>query len=191
MKTNTDTAQAVDTNTCVVYSHTFSNGTRYFGNGVSEKRAFNKGGRGKKYLEQFALDPNPVIQILATGLTPSEADVLEQKLFDEYVSSSGVKLQQRPSGKDLQKSIESSNSDAHKLAMNSPETREKIRIANTGKTHSSEHREKIRIANLGNTNGTRANCKVISMLDGRVTSHCRSSHWNKKNPDYFGTWVDL
>ena len=35
------------------------------------------------------------------------------------------------------------------------------------------------------------NRKVVSMLDGRVTSYGCSVGWNKKNPDYIGTWVDL
>jgi hypothetical protein len=217
---NTETS--VGEATCIVYSHTFSNGTKYFGNGVSEKRAFaqGKGKRGEKYLYQFELDSNPQIEIIASGLTPSEADALEQKLFDDYVANGGKALQKRPSGTDLQNCIARANSDEYKIAISSPETKEKMRIAKAGennpmlgkthspetkekmriaktgenhpmfgKTHSPETKEKMRIAILGKTSSVYR--KVISMLDGRVTSHNMTTHWNKKNQDYVGTWVDL
>jgi hypothetical protein len=35
------------------------------------------------------------------------------------------------------------------------------------------------------------NTKLISMLDGRVTSLSQHTRYNKKNPDYIGTWVLL
>lgn len=206
----THTELAVGEATCVVYSHTFNNETKYFGNGVSEKRAFKKGGRGKKYLEQFTLDPNPKIEILATGLTPSEADALEQKMFDEYIASDGMKLQKRPSCENLQRNISRSNSDAYRRAMDSQEyraaisaanrrvkkgvprtaqTKTAIAVAKRGIPLSAEHRAAISAGR--NANSAVSNRKVISMLDGRITSHAMSSNWNKKNPDYVGTWIDL
>lgn len=195
----------VERNTCVVYSHTFSNNTKYFGNGVSEKRAYKQSSRGKRYLNQFDLDPNPKIDILATGLTPAEADFLERTLFDEYVDVGGLRIQNRPSGQDLQKSVTGANSEAFKIYSSTPrsvEAIEKLRLShfgntsgagNKGKKHSPEHIEKRRVALLGNTHtlGKRIHRAVISMLDGRVTSSNNTTKWNKNNPSYIGTWVDL
>ena len=70
---------------------------------------------------------------------------------------------------------------------------EKARIANQrriGTTLSPEHRQKI---SHGQKTGKRntANRKVISMLDGRVTTAAHAGRFDKKNVDYVGTWVDL
>jgi hypothetical protein len=181
---------SVELNTCVVYSQTFKNGTKYFGNGISAKRAYAKRGRGKRHLEQFENDPNPKVEILASGLTPAEADALEQKLFDMYITNGGIRLQKRPSGLDLQTSIARSTSDAHRDVMNSKEYREKMRIIQTGRKYSAEVRKNMRMAGLARQNNQQ-NRRVISMLDGRVTTYNITPRWNKKNPDYTGTWVDL
>jgi hypothetical protein len=58
------------------------------------------------------------------------------------------------------------------IAQSRPEVKAKKSIAQKGKLH-------------------RGHRKVISMLDGRVSTAAQSSRWNKKNPDYIGTWVDL
>ena len=160
--------------TCIVYTHTFNNGNKYFGNGTSSNRAYENRGRGPKYVEQLSQDSQPQVQITATDLTPIEADTLEQKLFDDYVGSGGLALQRRPSGIDLQRNISRSNSDAYKLAMASP-----------------EYSASVSASLIGNSNGRTAQRKVISMLDGKITNHACSSGWNKKNPEYIGTWVDL
>lgn len=33
--------------------------------------------------------------------------------------------------------------------------------------------------------------KVMSVLDGKITSKSRAGHWNKKDPAYIDTWVTL
>lgn len=204
----------------LVYIHIFNNGVKYFGNAVDPARPYAfGGGRGKQYLEQYELDSNPTIEIIASGLTVEEADTLERRLFDEYIADGGLKIQNRPSGGDLARNVSrSAKVDPENLskallgntirrgARQSEVSRNKMSKAKSGKKNpnygkslsksakielskshtgvpkSKEHREAVSAA---------SNYKVISSLDGRITTHAVSSKWNKKNPAYIGTWSKL
>jgi hypothetical protein len=67
-------------------------------------------------------------------------------------------------------------SEAHK------ENLSKVKLGVPLGPQSESHRENI---------STASKYKVISMLDGRITTHNNETRWNKKNPDYIGTWVRL
>jgi hypothetical protein len=185
----------------LVYIHIFADGSKYFGNGVNAKRPWNfKKSRGPQY--QAALDAHgiPIVQI-RTNLTITEADLLEQALFDRYISQGGIALQRRPYGNDLQtaimRSAKASYSDEWRANVSSAtkgrklsdEARRNMSLGQTGRRFSDEHRNKLSLAKL--INPGQGNRKVISMIDGRVTTAAQAGHWNKKNPDYIGTWVDL
>jgi hypothetical protein len=203
---NTDYAvgEATPVRNALVYTHTFSNGAKYFGNGVKQSRPYEFGsGRGKKYQEQFELDPNPTIEIIASGLTVEEADKLEQQLFDEYIANGGLKIQSRPSGKDLVNNIAMNAKVDHQ----NPERCKKISESKTGvprpeatkekmrNPKSEAHKENISKALIGVPKSKEHKeslyYKVISMFDGRVTTHNKETYWNRQNPDYIGTWVRL
>ena len=177
-------------NNALVYIHIFADGSKYFGNGVNDQRPFTQGSRGKKYQEALEKYEEPVVQV-RRNLTIVESDTLERDLFDRYIATGGVALQKRPSGKDLQMAV-MRNSRADPLNMCKPksdEAKRKMSIAQRGKPKSDETKRNMSIAQRGKPN--RGRRKVISMLDGRVTNASASGHWNKKNPDYIGTWVDL
>jgi hypothetical protein len=176
----------------LVYAHTFNNGVKYFGNAVDPTRPYNfSKGRGKKYLAQYELDPNPTIDIIASKLTVEEADALERKLFDEYELAGGVRCQQRPSGKDLQDQIHRSSCVDYQCPVRRKKLSETGRLVHPdfsgennpfyAKSHTDETKEKI----------SKANYKVISSLDGRISSRYQYTYWNKKNPAYIGTWSKL
>jgi hypothetical protein len=207
---NTNNVVEENTRNAFVYIHIFADGSKYFGNGVKPDRPFKQGGRGPKYMEALIKNGAPVIQI-RRNLTVDEADDLERTLFDKYVTNNQP-LQRRPTGNDLKTAIRRGNStDPIKLSkakLGKPLSKnhaESIGKANKGKRRSKVFCENISIRMQGNTafSGKRhstdaiqritASChrKVISMIDGRITTHIKTGHWNKKNPDYIGTWVDL
>jgi hypothetical protein len=117
-------------------------------------------------------------------------------------------------GKNLTNAHKTKISENHARHMlgktHSEETKAKISEKKIGKTHSEETKAKISKNNARNMLGkdftvehkakisqskkgktTAAHRKVISMLDGRVTAANQVWRYNKKNPDYIGTWVDL
>ncbi len=142
----------------LVYTHTFSNGATYFGNATNSKRPYSFV-RGKRYNSLVLLYGNPDVRIIASGLSIAEADSMEQSLFDEYVRQGGVKLQNRPSGGDLQRQIDRcSKADPTVWTglKRSKESREKMSVARigmtngmTGKSHSDVTKAKISKANKG------------------------------------------
>ena len=248
-------------NNALVYIHIFADGTKYFGNAVRASRPFDFKNRNDKWLEAYAKFGAPVVQT-KRNMTISDADALEQSLFDRYIANGGVKLQIRPRGNELSQFTKGhALTEEHKQKISkankdrevSDETRKKLSQAHKGRKHTDEAkrnmseaqkgnkngvgnkgftgkhtdeaRRKISEGGKGNTNGAgnkgskrseetrakmsaaskgkpksptaianstaRSHRKVISMLDGRVTSAGASGRWNKKNPDYIGTWVDL
>lgn len=166
-------------NNALVYIHIFVDGSKYFGNALNSKRPFDFKSRNKKWLDAFQQNGEPTVQI-RRNLTIEEADALEQELFDRYIAKDGLKLQKRPNAIDLATAYYSNLGNKHG-------------VGNKGFTgkHTEAARIKISEAGKGNTYNARAHREVISMLDGRVTNAAQSGRWNKTNPDYIGTWVDL
>ena len=200
-------------NNALVYIHIFADGSKYFGNAVNPKRPWDFNKRNDKWLNAFATNGAPVVQI-KRNMTVCEADALEQWLFDRHVANGGVKMQQRPSGNDLANA--SFSGSRNKGNQPSVDTKQKISIAQKGKNLSDDHKKKLSEAKKGRqlseetkqkmseakkgkpkseahikAVSAKVNRKVISMLDGRITIATQVSRWNKKNPEYAGTWVDL
>jgi hypothetical protein len=187
----------------LVYTHTFSDGSVYFGNAVNPNRPFTKGGRGSKYLTHLEKHGEPVVKIVISNISIDEADLLEQALFDRYVKNEGIKLQSRPSGTDLRNQVNRNSKIDHSQFIGSKrsiETCINISESQMGKSLSSDHKRAISEGLLGNIRSetsarnvnTAVNLKrVYSTYDGRVTSLSASGHWNKKNPNYIGTWVEV
>ena len=177
----------------LAYIHIFADGSKYFGNAVSPNRPWDFTKRNNKWLEAYSRFGAPIVQV-RRNLTIEEADRLELWGFDRYVSQGGVKLQSRPSGSGLS-TILLMRSKADTTKPHSIDTILKRAKSNTGKRRSETSLVNMRVAQKGNRNFgdsyLRSNRKVISMLDGRVTTAAQSGHYNKKNPNYIGTWVDL
>jgi hypothetical protein len=197
-------------NNALVYIHIFADGSKYFGNAVNPARPFTQGNRGKKYQKAVETNGNPVVQV-RRNLTVEEADTLERWLFDRYIANGGVSIQTRPKG-DLARFTAKKSSEtrlkmskaqknkpkggAIKGSKRSEETKIKISkggkgnkngAGNKGKRHTEETRKKLSGPRVNDGNGK----KIISTLDGQITTR-QSKHWHeKKNPDYIGTWVDL
>lgn len=204
----------------LVYIHIFADGSKYFGNAVNPNRPFNfKIKRSKDYLETLDKCGEPVVQI-RRNVTVDEADNLELFLFDRYIFNGGKKLQKRPTGNDLQRSIGHANKvDREKQSLGmmghfvTVEARINMSIARTGVSLSEAHKEamrvpksdegkaniriaqnnpKVRLKKSLSTQGKRKSShrKVISSFDGRITNAAQSGRWNKSNPAYIGTWSD-
>ena len=166
--------------TALVYVHIFADGSKYFGNAVKPNRPFDfKDRRNKKCLALFKKYWSPVVQ-LRRNLTIEEADNLERRLFDRYIAKGGVKIQKRPSGVELSHARLGTLGKTH-----SDKTRLKMSLSRKGKSKSAATRAKMSKANRI------SNRKVISMFDGKVTTAAHAGYFNKKNPNYIGTWVDL
>jgi hypothetical protein len=80
-------------------------------------------------------------------------------------------------------------SKARKLWKHTEIAKKTMSKAHTGKTLPDETKKKMSEAQKGKTKAS--NRKVVSSLDGRVTSAACAGRWDKKNPAYIGTWVDL
>ncbi len=176
-------------NNALVYIHIFADGSKYFGNAVRPSRPFDFQNRNNKWLEAYAKNGSPVVQT-KYNMAIGEADALEQWLFDRYIAKGGLKLQKRPNAIDLAKAYYSNLGNKHAVGnkgftgkrKHTEAARAKISKAQKGKPKSP-----TAIAN----STARSHRKVVSMLDGRVASAVQAGHWNKKNPNYIGTWVDL
>jgi hypothetical protein len=202
-------------NNALVYIHIFADGTKYFGNAVNPKRPFDftTATRNKQWLAAFEKSGNPVVQI-RRNLSVVEADNLEKWLFERYIANGGMKIQKRPNGKDLatlhytnlgnkngvgNKGFTGKHTDAARRKISEGGKGNTNGAGNKGTKRSDETKAKMSAASKGKpksptaiANSTaRSHRKVISMLDGRVTSAGASGRWNRKNPDYIGTWVDL
>jgi hypothetical protein len=188
----------------LVYTHTFSDGSIYFGNASSPNRPFEQGFRGSNYLSHYEIYGEPLVEIVASGLSIEMADALERKLFDAYVENGGLKIQKRPTGKDLAHWYWLGKNSAGRVVTS--ETRLKQSQIQKGKPKTASHKEAMKgnqnaLGNVwseeskskmkGNQNAKKANRKVVSFFDGRVTSFAQVSRWNKKNPNYIGTWVEV
>jgi hypothetical protein len=186
----TPVSEATPVRNAIVYSHAFNNGAKYFGNGVKQSRPYEFGsGRGKKYQEQFELDPNPTVTITASDLTVEEADELEQQLFDEYIANGGLKIQRRPSGKDLSRSITSS-------AKVDPANISKALTGENNPMWDKKHTEvaKIKISKsmIGNTNSSCSRSQAFKEKISKAKTGVPKSKEHKealrkpkaKNPNY-------
>jgi hypothetical protein len=199
----------------LVYTHTFSDGSIYFGNAVNPNRPFSKSKRGVKYRDHVALFGEPLIEIIAKNLTVENADLLEQSLFDAYAKN-GTILQKRPSGKDLQTQINRSarvdySTLGEKISFGQSTPIAKANMSSGAKNRkkrggyvlSEEARKNISDAKLGKPNykarkpravevrkrlSIAFRVKVRSTLDGRVTNRSMAGKLNKSNPAYVGTW---
>ncbi len=168
----------------LVYTHTFSDGSIYFGNAVNPDRPYTQGSRGGKYQAHYEKYGEPVIAIIASGISVEEADEMEVQLFDEY---RGLKLQRRPQG-DLAKQI---NRGKRGIPKGSPSLshREAISAANLIAQKKPTTRAKKSESLKGRA--TRSHRLLRSSFNGHVTIASHVSRWNKKNPNYIGTWVEV
>lgn len=182
----------------LAYQHIFADGSKYFGNALHDSRPFDFKNRNDRWLATYAKYGAPVVQI-RRNLTTIKADEIERWLFDRYVASGGRCLQARPSGKHLstvvrnrgRKHLEATKekiSQRHKGRKHSAQSKENMSKGRDGLTLSDSHKTNIRFSMLGVM--PTANKRIISSLDGRITTHAQSGHWNKKNPAYIGTWSD-
>lgn len=196
----------------LVYQHIFADGSKYFGNAVNPNRPWDFINRNDKWLAAFTKYGAPVVQVRYVP-TIVEADNLELWLFDRYIAKGGAKLQARPSGKDLEKTTLINKgrniSDDHRANLSKSKKgkkQPKISAAKVGKKNpklsvrllgkklSEKHRANISIGGKGISRNkgktTRSHRKVISTLDGRITSANTAGRLDNLNPAYIGTWTD-
>ncbi len=186
----------------LVYQHIFADGSKYFGNAVDENRAHSfRNNRGGQYLSHLEKYGEPTIQI-KRNLTIEDADSLERYLFDKYISNGGIKLQNRPSGRDLyvainqNKKVNPLNISKSKLGVKQPNVSKALKgkkqpnISKAMKGRKLSIAHKVAVSKAMKGKKLRANRKVVSSLDGRVSSAAGAGILAKKNPAYIGTWSD-
>lgn len=208
----THTELAVGLTTSSIYAHIFADKSVYIGaSKYLGKRDSDFTPRNTKYAEKLAEFGNPTISIIDTfDTSDGNYEIVFESEREMYLllKDMGVEMlnERTPIGKvsgfwgnemQIKSNLKRVEDGTHNFLGGEQSRKNALQKVADG-THLFLGGEVARKTSLKRiADGThnfldgRNNRKVISLIDGRITSYASSGYWNKKNPSYIGTWIDL